>query len=103
MWLPGACIFDWLRVAVFVSGSHAQYTPSILSLIPDDEILERQKMIWKVRKHFLYDLTSLSESRAGGFGFPRDARRNPPLYADARRLAMVELFMKWELCDGEEP
>lgn len=104
LWLAGGCLFDWLRIAVFVPLSRAHYTPLILSLIPDDEILERQKMIWKVRKHFLYDLTSLSGSQIPGSGSnEEDGRHYHPVHADARRLALLELFMKTEFCDGEAP
>ncbi|ESS34091.1 exostosin family protein [Toxoplasma gondii VEG] len=106
LWLPGGCLFDWIQMAVFVPLSRAPYTSLILALTPDNQVLEKQQMLWKVRQHFLYDLSlvsstgnhqrkALSPSKA----FWRDALNSSVV--DAGRLALLETLMRSPLFEDQ--
>ncbi|CBZ55821.1 conserved hypothetical protein [Neospora caninum Liverpool] len=103
LWLPGGCLFDWIQIAVFVPLSRAPYTSLILSLIPEKEILEKQQMLWKLRQHFLYDLSPFftagssgnetgSSSSIGRPSWKRGAFDSPVV--DAGKLALLEIALR---------
>ncbi|KEP59931.1 UNVERIFIED_CONTAM: hypothetical protein HHA_217692 [Hammondia hammondi] len=99
LWLPGGCLFDWIQMAVFVPLRRAPYTSLILTLTPDNQVLEKQQMLWKVRQHFLYDLSPVSstgnhpgKTLSPSKAFWRDALDSSVV--DAGRLALLETLMR---------
>ncbi|PFH37406.1 hypothetical protein BESB_038640 [Besnoitia besnoiti] len=109
LWLPGGCLFDWTEMAVFIPRSRAPYASQILSEITDEELLEKQQMVWKVRQHFLYDLSQLGAQTATTNDARRPSGRAKPQpedgaavapTLDARRLALLEMTMRTAALDG---
>ncbi|CEM38344.1 unnamed protein product [Vitrella brassicaformis CCMP3155] len=77
-WLPQGCVWDWTMLAVFIPEERANETAAILQRTTREEIVAKQRHLFKVRRHFAYHFR--------------------PVAGDALDMTLLELWMRQHYC-----